>query len=133
MDTFFHLPLTSVIAITNFLAIIFGIIFKDMLEYQVGEWQQYRESQPQIYYQKPLIILTYLLTCVFTMAFLASCLEVIGFTTPVALVTALIMVLSTAGLVWWQLGSLLELLVRGGSAALDIDSLGLEEIAEPKQ
>ncbi len=125
MDTpFVNPPIYSAIAVTNFFAVIFGLIFKDMLEYQVNRWQANRDTQPTVEYQTPGIVITYLLTCLFTILFLTACFMVIGINVSTALAIAGILTAATAALIWFQLGSLLTELVAGGSAALDIDSFG---------
>lgn len=117
-------PIYSAIALFSFFAVIFGIIFKDKLEYQVAFWQLNRDSQAQIHYRTPGVILTYSLCCLFTFGFVAACLHVFGLSLTLAGLVGGILVLFTAGLVWWRLGSLLELLVAGGSQAIDINSYG---------
>lgn len=119
---FVNPPIYSVIAVSNFLAIIFGIIFKDMLEYQVARWQLNRESQSRIEYDRPSLILTYLTMCLFLIGFVMACLMVIGIELQWAIGIGILLVGSTAGLIWVQLGSLLKLLVLGGSNAIAIDA-----------
>lgn len=117
-------PLYSLIAVSTFFAIIFGVIFKDMLEYQVAKWQINRNTQAQINYQHPGVVITFLLTCLFLLIFLTACLCVFGFGARLAAIVASLMVLGPALLIWWQLGVQLQLLVKGGSAALDLDFFG---------
>ncbi|MEN9226455.1 MAG: hypothetical protein Q6L60_12005 [Thermostichus sp. HHBFW_bins_43] len=130
--TFVNPPIYSAIALFSFFAVIFGIIFKDKLEYQVAFWQLNRASQPQIRYRTPGMILTYSLCCLFTFGFVAACLDVFGLSLGLATGVGGILVLSTGGLVWWQLGSLLELLAMGGSQAIDIDSYGAGAALDPE-
>jgi len=106
--------------------VIFGVIFKDMLEYRVAEWQLNRETQGRIHYDHPSVVLTYLATCLLTTAFSVACLMVIGLDLTLSTSVAVILVGSTAALIWWQLGSLLKTLVAGGSEAIDIDFFGAE-------
>jgi len=130
--TFVNPPIYSAIALLSFFAIIFGIIFKDKLEYQVALWQLNRDSQAQIRYRTPGVILTYILCCLFTFGFVAACLYVFGLSLTLAGWVGGVLVLLTAGLVWWQLGSLLELLALGGSQAIDIDSYGAGAVLDPE-
>jgi hypothetical protein len=129
--SFVNPPIYSAIALLSFFAVIFGIIFKDKLEYQVALWQQNRESQGQIRYRTPGVILTYTLCCVFTFGFVAACLNVFGLSLGLAALVGGILVFSTAGLIWWRLGSLMELLAVGGSQAVDIDSYGAGAVLDP--
>jgi hypothetical protein len=55
---------------------------------------------------------------------MAASLSVFGLVNWLAYIIAAIVVLPTALLVWVQLGSMLSLLVTGGSEAVDIDSYG---------
>ncbi|MEN9203886.1 MAG: hypothetical protein Q6K80_09315 [Thermostichus sp. DG_1_6_bins_120] len=121
---FVNPPIYSAIALFSFFAVIFGIIFKDKLEYQVALWQLNRDSQPQIRYRTLGVMLTYSLCCLFTFAFVAACLDVFGLSLGLAVLVGGILVGFTGGLIWWQLESLLELLAKGGSAAIAIDSYG---------
>lgn len=125
-EPFINPPLYSAIALITPFAVIFGIIFKDMLEYRVAEWQLNRETQDRIHYTHPSVVLTYLITCVLTAVFSAACLMVIGLDLTLATLVAVGLVGSTAALIWWQLGSLLRQLVAGGSEAIDIDFPGSE-------
>lgn len=121
---FVNPPLYTAIILTNVVSILFGLIFKDMLEYRVAWWQAHRETEPTIRYQTPGILFTYGVTCLALVGFSTACLMVIGLTLKIAAIMAAALVLGTAAFIWWQLGSLLALLAEGGSAAIDIDSFG---------
>jgi len=41
-EPFVNPPVYTLIMVTNFFAIAFGFIFKDMLEYQVAQWDTNR-------------------------------------------------------------------------------------------
>ncbi len=125
-EPFINPPLYSAIALITPFAVIFGVIFKDMLEYRVAEWQLNRETQDRVHYDHPSVVLTYLTTCLLTTAFSVACLMVIGLDLTFSTSVAVILVGSTAALIWWQLGSLLKTLVAGGSKAIDIDFFGAE-------
>ncbi|MFS8901264.1 hypothetical protein NW845_07775 [Synechococcus sp. H60.2] len=130
--SFVNPPIYSAIALFSFFAVIFGLIFKDKLEYQVALWQRNRERQGQIPYRTPGVILTYSLCCGFTFGFVAACLHVFGLSLALAALVGGILVFSTAGLIWWRLGSLMDLLATGGSQAIDIDSYGAGAILGSK-
>ncbi|HHP7244317.1 MAG TPA: hypothetical protein ACFE0H_06490 [Elainellaceae cyanobacterium] len=117
-------PVYTLIMVSNFFAIIFGIIFKDMLEYQTAYWNTNRDAQTQINYKTPNIIVAYLGLTVFVTLFMGASLSVFGLVWWFAGLIAAIIVLPTALLVWLQLGSMLSLLATGGSEAVDIDSYG---------
>ncbi|MEL6223399.1 MAG: hypothetical protein AAFQ57_00315 [Cyanobacteria bacterium J06626_14] len=117
-------PIYSIIVGSTVLAILWGIIFKDMLEYQVNLWYANRETQPTVNYQKTNILMTYIGLSLLVIVSVGSSFSVFGFSNTVAFAMAIAVVLPTALLVWFQLGSMLQLLVFGGSEAIDIDSYG---------
>jgi hypothetical protein len=121
--------------VTNFFAIAFGFIFKDMLEYRVAQWNTNRQLLKRIDYQTPNITIAYLGLSICLFLFMAASLSVFGLVYWLAWLVAAIVVLPTALLVWVQLGSMLSLLVSGGSEAVDIDSYGagqLFDVQAPK-
>ncbi|MEM7771212.1 MAG: hypothetical protein AAF327_11975 [Cyanobacteria bacterium P01_A01_bin.37] len=120
-------PIYTLVIASTLLAIAWGIIFKDMLEYQVNQWYANRKTQPLVNYQKPNILMTYIGLSIFVLISVGSSVSVFGFSNAVALIIAVIVVIPTALLVWFQLGSMLQLLVAGGSEAIDIDSYGAGE------
>jgi hypothetical protein len=123
-------PVYTLIMVTNFFAIAFGFIFKDMLEYQVSEWNTKRQSQSQINYKTPNLIVAYLGLCISLLVFVGASLSVFCSIYWIAYGLSAIVVLPTALLIWVQLGSMLILLVRGGSEAVDIDSYGAGQVLD---
>lgn len=121
-ETFVNPPVYTLIMVTNFFAIAFGFIFKDMLEYQVARWNTNRQSHERIDYKTPNIIIAYLGLIICLTLFMGASFSVFGLFPSLAYTFAAIIVLPTALLVWLQLGSMLSLLVSGGSEAMDIDS-----------
>ena len=113
-----------IVVASTLLAVTWGIIFKDMLEYQVNQWYAHRDTQPMVNYQKKSILVTYTGLSIFVLICMASSFSVFGFSYGFASVMAAAVVIPTAVLVWLQLGSMLQLLVAGGSEAVDIDSYG---------
>jgi Na+/H+-dicarboxylate symporter len=131
-EPFTNPPVYTLIMVTNFFAIMFGIIFKDMLEYQAAYWNSHRDSQSEIHYKTPNIIAAYVGLTVFVTIFMGASLSVFGLVWGLAYVAATIVVVPTALLVWVQLGSMLSLLAIGGSEAVDIDSYGAGQIFDVK-
>ncbi|CAA9235920.1 hypothetical protein AVDCRST_MAG92-1242 [uncultured Coleofasciculus sp.] len=123
-------PVYTLIMVTNFFAIAFGFIFKDMLEYQVSQWNTMRQSQSQINYKTPNLIVAYLGLCISLLVFVGASLSVFCSIYWIAYGLSAIVVLPTALLIWVQLGSMLILLVRGGSEAVDIDSYGAGQVLD---
>ncbi|WP_204105173.1 MULTISPECIES: hypothetical protein [Spirulina sp. CCY15215] len=120
--------ISSAILLTTFFAIALGFVFKDMLEYQVDFWAKNRQTQAKIDYKKPQMLIAYLGLTFFLTFFVGECLSVFQIGYLFAGGIALFVVLPTALLMWLQLGSMLELLSRGGSEAISIDTY-LEEKA----
>jgi hypothetical protein len=99
-----------------------------MLEYQVAQWDTNRQSQERINYNTPNIVVAYAGLCISLVVFMGASLSVFGLVSALGYIAAAIVVLPTALLVWVQLGSMLSLLVSGGSEAVDIDSYGAGEM-----
>ncbi|MGQ4649014.1 hypothetical protein [Lyngbya aestuarii] len=129
-EPFVNPPVYTLIMVTNFFAIAFGLIFKDMLEYQVAKWNNNRDSQPQINYQTLNSSIAYAGMCIFITLFMGACFSVFGLPSWLAYIGAVVVVLPTALLIWVQLGSMLSLLASGGSEAVDIDSYGAGNILD---
>lgn len=127
--------ISTAILFTTFFAIATGFIFKDMLEYQVEYWNLNWKTVPKIRYDQPQAKIAYLLLTVFLTLFVWECLSVFRIGLLFSGGIALLTVLPTALLIWVQLGSMLELLVQGGSQAIDIDSyeFGQELRAETQE
>lgn len=123
-ETFVNPPVYTLIMVTTFFAIAFGFIFKDMLEYQVARWNTNRQSQGLIDYKTPSISFSYFCLTICLTLVMGASFSVFGLFPSLAYTFAAIIVLPTALLVWLQLGSMLSLLVTGGSEAMDIDSYG---------
>lgn len=123
-EAFVNPPVYTMIMVSNFFAIAFGFIFKDMLEYQVAKWNSNSQSQESINYKTPNIVIAYLGLCLCLTLFVGASISVFGLFSWFAYGFAAIVVALPALLVWVQLGSMLSLLVIGGSEAVDIDSYG---------
>lgn len=113
---------TQFVLVMLFFALAFGQIFKNMLEYQVDRWYENRRTQPTVEYKKPQMRLAYLGLAVFTFLCMGESLKVLGFYTLLAYGVSAITVIPTAIFIWVQMGSMFALMVKGGSAAIDIES-----------
>jgi hypothetical protein len=127
-DHYVNPPVYTLIMVTNFFAIAFGFIFKDMLEYQVSQWNSNRQTQRDINYKTPSTIVAYLGLSICLFVFTGASLSVFCQIYWIAYGLSAIVVFPTALLIWVQLGSMLALLIQGGSEAIDIDSYGAGEI-----
>ncbi len=127
MNPLAQIPPVTIVLISTFLAIMLGIICKDMLEYQVNTWYANRQTQDRIHYQTTQSRIAYALLTLFTYLSMGSSLSVLGFFNLLAYGVGFVVVVPTALLLWFQLGSMLELMVRGGSAAINIDAYGASD------
>lgn len=100
-----------------------GLAFKATLEQFVREWAKTRSTRTLASLQGMQLQLPFLGISVGVCVFLASGLEVFGFPASLAYTVSIILTVLIALLVWSQLGKLLIQLERGGSRALDLDSL----------
>lgn len=116
-------PIYIVVVASTILAILWGIIFKDMLEYQVAVWRDSPQRSTSIPYKTPNLITAYLGMIVFVSLSVSSSLAVFIPVYWIAGVIGLIVVIPTALLIWAQLGSMLNLLATQGYEAIDIDTL----------
>jgi hypothetical protein len=127
---------TQFVLVTLFFALAFGQIFKNMLEFQVNRWYENRRTQPTVEYKKPQMRIAYLGLAVFTFLCMGESLKVLGFFTLLAYGVSLLVVVPTAIFIWLQMGSMFSLMVKGGSAAIDIESnygLSAEQIKMKNQ
>ncbi len=123
-------PIYTLIVATTVFAIIFGVIFKDMLEYQVRLWTANPDSEAKINYKTGNIVIAYLATTLFVFFSVALSLTVFVQILWLATVISFVVVLPTALLMWVQLGSMLQLWGTNGLEAVDLDFLGLNEPSE---
>ncbi|MGB3614750.1 MAG: hypothetical protein WBA10_13235 [Elainellaceae cyanobacterium] len=117
-------PIYSAAIISTIFAVLWGIIFKDMLEHEVNGWYANRETQLTVEYRKPRLVVAYTVMTLLISVAVGATLATFGFSLLAAAGFALVITISTALLIWFQLGSMFALLVFGGSEAIDIDSYG---------
>ncbi|MEB3342699.1 hypothetical protein [Okeania sp.] len=132
-NTFFNISVYTVIQLTLLFAILFGVIFKDMLEYKLSIWLKDQNSPIKIDYQTPNIIAAYLGTTLFGFLCVASSLSTFNIVEWLSLVIGAIVVFPTALLIWVQLGSMFELMANEGIESINIEKeymLGNKEFEE---
>lgn len=100
-----------------------GFAFKATLEQMVRKWSRDRTINLTEEVNKLELRMPFFGIAIGICVFLASGLQIFTFPVDLSYILSLPLTLLTSGLVWWQLGKLLEQLMRGGSAALDLDSL----------
>lgn len=120
LDFYFAVPTYTVVLFSCLLAILCGIVFKDILEYQFARWMS--QGQPsKIDYNNPHLRAAYFLTCFFTTICVGASLSVFGVPTLFAYLLGAVVVVPTGILMWVQLGSMLSLAAREGLDAIDIN------------
>ena len=105
-----------------FAGVTSGLAFKASLEQLVKAWSRDRSINLTQRAKGQELSIPFIGIGCGICAFLASGLQIFGFPASIAFVFSLPLTIATCALVWWQLGKLLEMLVSGGSKALDLDS-----------
>lgn len=123
-------PIYIVVVASTVLAVLWGIIFKDMLEYRVSLWSDSSQPTTSINYKTPNLIIAYLGMTLLILVSVSSSLAVFIGVYWIAGVMGLLVVIPTALLIWFQLGSMLNLLATKGYGAIDIDTLFPEQSSE---
>ena len=106
-----------------FIGVTSGAAFGKTLKQTVREWSQKRSNQILQDLRGIQLQLPFLGMCVGICIFLASGLEIFAFPVWFAYSISTALTIVSAALVWFQLGKLLEALEKGGSKALDLDSI----------
>ena len=107
-----------------FIGVTSGVAFEATLKELVQEWYRQRSSHTLATMQGSHLQVPYLGIAIGIALFLGSGLEIFGFSRFLSYAVALPLTVLTAWLVWSQLGKILVQLERGGSKAIDLDSIG---------
>ncbi len=105
------------------IALTSGLAFQSSLKQQVHEWSKNRSTHSLSNIQGTLLGIPFLGITIGIGLFLSAGLEVFGFPKTMSYQLSLPLTVLIAGLVWVQLGKLLNQLEKGGSRSLDLDSL----------
>ena len=97
-------PIYTLVVAATFFAVMFGIVFKDMLEYQIALWTADPDPQSKINYKTNNIFVAYSATSLFVLFSVALSLTVFVQIFWLASVIAVAVVVPTALLMWFQLG-----------------------------
>lgn len=120
----FYLDPPYFLVIASLLAgVTSGVAFKATLEQLVRQWSRDRSINLTEEINRLELLLPFFGIAIGICVFLASGLQIFTFPVDLSYIFSVPLTILTSGLVWWQLGKLLEQLMRGGSAALDLDSL----------
>lgn len=99
-----------------------GFAFKASLEQLVRKWSRDRSINLTEEINRLELLMPFFGIGIGICVFLASGLQIFTFPIDISYIFSVPLTILTSGLVWWQLGKLLEQLMRGGSEALDLDS-----------
>lgn len=99
-----------------------GVAFEATLKQSVKDWSQNRSTRTLANLRGLQLLTPFLGMCGGICFFLASGIQIFGFTEWLAYAIALPLTAFTGILVWSQLGRVLTQLQQGGSKALDLDS-----------
>lgn len=100
-----------------------GAAFEAVLKQSVQEWAKNRSTRTLANMQGMPLFLPFMGIALGVCLFLSSGMEVFGFSTQLAYAVSVPLTLFIGWLVWSQLSKILVQLERGGSKALDLDSL----------
>ncbi len=100
-----------------------GAAFSAVLKQSVQDWAKNRSTRTLANLQGNQLFVPFLGINLGICLFLASGMQVFGFSAKLAYICSVPLAAFIGWLVWWQLGKILIQLERGGSQALDLDSL----------
>jgi hypothetical protein len=99
-----------------------GLAFDATLKMAVREWSKNKSTRTLAEARGLSLLLPFLGICGGISFFLSAGLQIFGFPLALSIGIALPLTLLSGGLVWFQLGRVLQQIEEGGSAALDLDS-----------
>jgi hypothetical protein len=112
-----------VLFLAGFLAAITsGYAFSTALQQSVNDWNKKRSTRILANLRGPQLQIPFLGICAGVCVFLASGIQLFGFSGKVAYAMGVPLTLLSGLLIWSQLGKILVLIEEGGSKALDLDS-----------
>jgi hypothetical protein len=99
-----------------------GYAFSTALQQSVNEWNSRRSTRILATLRGPKLQIPFFGICAGVCVFLASGIQLFGFSAKVAYAMGMPMTLLSGLLIWSQLSRILTLIEEGGSKALDLDS-----------
>ncbi len=119
---FFPEPPYFLLVFGLFAGMTSGVAFESTLKEKVQDWSKDRQSNTLADLQGFQLFLPYFGICAGVCIFLAAGVEIFGFEAWLSYGISLFFTVLIGGLIWTQLGKLLQQLEKGGSKALDLDS-----------
>ena len=112
-----------VLFLAGFLAAVTsGYAFSTALQQSVAEWNSKRSTRILATMRGPQLQIPFFGICAGVCVFLASGIQLFGFSGKAAYAMGVPMTLLSGLLIWSQLGKILLLIEEGGSKALDLDA-----------
>ena len=112
-----------ILLLAGFLAAVSsGYAFSTSLQQSVQEWNRKRSTRILASLRGPQLQVPFAGICIGVCVFLASGIQLFGFSGKVAYAMGGPLTLLSGLLIWTQLGRILTLIEEGGSKALDLDS-----------
>jgi cation transporter-like permease len=105
-----------------FVALTSGAAFSGTLKQIVNKWSAARAAEAIAKLPTGQLVVPFLGISAGVCMFLASGMEIFGFTKMLSYIVAVPLTLATCLLVWYQLNSMLALVEREGTQAFNIDS-----------
>lgn len=102
-------------------AITSGYAFSTALQQSVQEWNRKRSTRILASLRGPQLQVPYFGICAGICTFLASGIQIFGFSSKAAYAMGIPMTVLSALLIWSQLAKILRMIEEGGSKALDLD------------
>lgn len=106
-----------------FAGITSGFAFSQTLKALVNIWKADPAQFPLTTIRGLSLLVPFLGICGGICFFLSAGVQIFGFSAKGGYAISIPLTIATGKLVWWQLGKVLEQLEKGGSAALDLDTL----------
>ncbi len=112
-----------ILLLAGFLAAVTsGYAFSTALQESVSDWNRNRSTRILATLRGPQLKIPFLGICAGVCVFLASGIQLFGFSGKVAYAMGAPMTILSGLLIWSQLGKILAMIEEGGSKALDLDS-----------
>ena len=105
-----------------FAAITSGYAFSTSLQQSVDEWNRNRSTRILANLRGLKLQVPYFGVCAGICTFLASGIQIFGFSVKAAYGMGIPLTILSGLLIWYQLGKILQMIEEGGSKALDLDA-----------
>jgi hypothetical protein len=106
-------------------SVLCGLAFQGALVEDLNDWKKNPTARSITSLQSINLVLPFIGMAIGSSFFLSSGVEIFGFPAKVAYSISIPMAILVGWLVWSQLGSVLRQIEQGGSAAIDLDDIGL--------